>query len=267
LSVIPFPARDLAVQSLHRFLYPNSPEVLVMRWSLLCLLALPLVPVVAADDGWKPLAFDKDLTAWRPIKGGFELGGDAVIDGKNNRQLAAKEGTGVFVAPKGCPNLVSKEKFGDVEIRCEFLIPKNSNSGVKLNGQYEIQIRDTAGKKVEELTGDCLGGVYPKAELKPKYHHIDKGVPPKVNAAKSAGEWQTLHIVFQAPRFEGDKKVANAKFIKVVLNGQVIHENQELLTPTGNAYVNKESATGPLLIQTDHGGVAFRKVEVRPLAK
>ncbi len=238
-----------------------------MRWSLLCLLALPLVPVVAADDGWKALPLDRDFTAWRPIKAGYEIGGDAVIDQKNNRQLAAKAGSGVFVAPRGCANLVSKEKFGDVEVRCEFLIPKGSNSGVKLNGQYEIQIRDTAGKKVADLTGDSLGGVYPKAEMLPRYHHIDKGVPPRVNAAKPAGEWQTLHIVFRAPRFEGGKKVANAKFVKVELNGQVVHENQELLTPTGHAHVNKESATGPLLIQTDHGGVAFRKVEVRPLAK
>ena len=66
------------------------------------------------------------------------LAGPAIARQPNNRQLAAKEGSGVFVAPKGCPNLVSKEKFGDVEVRCEFLIPKGSNSGIKLNGQYEI---------------------------------------------------------------------------------------------------------------------------------
>jgi len=235
-----------------------------MRRLPLCLLALFLL---AADDGWKPLPFDKELTAWRPVKDGFVLAGDAAIDEKNARHLAGKDGSGVFVTPKGCANLVSKESFGDVEARFEFLIPKGSNSGIKFNGQYEIQIRDTAAQKVEELTGDSLGGVYPKAELLPKYRHLDKGVPPKVNAAKPAGEWQTLHIVFKAPRFDGDKKVANAKFVKVVLNGQVVHEEVELLAPTGHAHVNKEAATGPLLLQSDHGGVAFRKVEVRPLGK
>ena len=62
-------------------------------------------------------------------------------------------------------------------------------------------------------------------KLKPKYHHIDKGIPPKTNAARPAGEWQTLDIIFQAPRFDSaGKKTGNARLVKVVLNGQVIHE-------------------------------------------
>jgi hypothetical protein len=233
-----------------------------MRWLLL--LACPCL--LAAEDGWTSLTFDKDLTAWKAIKpDGYVLAAEVAIDEANPRRLVGKDAGGVFVTPKGCPDLITKEKFGDVEVQVEFYIPKGSNSGVKLNGQYEIQIRDTAGAK--NLTGDSLGGIYPKAELLPTYHHIDKGIAPKVNAAKPAGEWQTLHIIFQAPRFEGEKKVANAKFLKVVLNGQLIHENQEVDAPTGAAYKDKESATGPLLLQTDHGGVAFRNVKIRPLGK
>lgn len=226
--------------------------------SLLLLLAL------TADPAWQPLPFDKELTAWKAIKpGGYGFAKDVAISTTEPRVLVGKDEGGVFVAPKGCPNLVTKEKFGDVEVELEFLIPKGSNSGVKLNGQYEIQIRDTAAAK--NLTGDSLGGIYPKAELTPTYRYLDKGVAPKVNAAKPAGEWQTLHIVFRAPRFAGDKKTANAKFVKVTLNGQVIHENQEMDAPTGHAHKDKESATGPLLLQTDHGGIAFRNVKVRAL--
>jgi hypothetical protein len=231
-----------------------------MRCLLILLLACPAVR--AADGAWLALSFDNDLTAWKPIKpGGYTLASDVTVSDTDPKLLVAKETGGVFVAPKGCPNLVTKDKFGDVEVQLEFYIPKGSNSGVKLNGQYEIQIRDTAGAK--DLTGDSLGGIYPKAELTPTYRYLDKGVAPKVNAARPAGEWQTLHIVFRAPRFDGDKKTENAKFVKVVLNGQLIHENQEIDAPTGHAYKDKESATGPLLLQTDHGGIAFRNVKTR----
>ena len=48
-----------------------------------------------------------------------------------------------------------------------------------------------------------------------------------------------MTIAFQAPRFDAQgKKTANAKLLKVVFNGQVIHENQELLTPTGDRWKN-----------------------------
>jgi hypothetical protein len=144
------------------------------------------------------------------------------------------------------------------------MIPKGSNSGVKFHAHYEIQIQDSFGK-TKELTGDDCGGIYPRAEQKPKYHHIDKGIAPKVNACKAPGEWQTLDVIFLAPRFDADgKKVANAKIVKAVLNGKVIHEDQELLTPTGHNWKNKEVATGPLLLQGDHGPVAFRNLRVRP---
>src|SRR5262249_20932445 len=105
----------------------------------------------------------------------------------------------------------------------------------------------------------------PRAELKPKYHHIDDGIAPKKNACKAPGEWQTLDMIFLAPRFdESGKKTANAKFVKVVLNGETVHENVEVEYPTGHAWHDKEMAKGPLLLQADHGPVAFRNLRVRP---
>jgi hypothetical protein len=134
-------------------------------------------------------------------------------------------------------------------------------------GLYEIQIFDSHGKK--ELTGSDCGGIYPRGEQQPKYHTIDKGVPPRVNAARPAGEWQTLDITFRAPRFDADgKKTVDARFVKVVLNGQVIHENEAVHYPTGSAWrLAKEVPRGPLLLQADHGPVAFRNVRVRPVTK
>ena len=207
-----------------------------------------------------------ELSAWKGPHGEWTEVGGVEIDPKNPRKFVAKEGKGVWYnGPKGrTANLYSKQKFADVEVHLEFNVPKGSNSGIKFHGHYEIQILDSFGKK--ELTGDDCGGIYPRAELKPKYHHIDKGIAPKVNACKAPGEWQALDITFIAPRFDKEgKKVANAKIAKALLNGQVIHENQELLTPTGNLWKDKEMYEGPLMLQADHGPVAFRNMRVRLL--
>jgi hypothetical protein len=85
-----------------------------------------------------------------------------------------------------------------------------------------------------------------------------------VNASKKPGEWQKFVIDFQAPKFEGGKKVSNAKFIKVMLNDQVIHENVEAPKPTGSELSRTEVPTGPLLLQGDHGPVAFRNLKIAP---
>jgi hypothetical protein len=210
----------------------------------------------------------KSLDLWKGPTGAWQVAGDAELHGDNPRLLNPKAGSGVLVnGPRGnAPDLVSKQPFGDVHVHVEFLIPRKSNSGVKLMGLYEIQIYDSYGVK-KPTSSDC-GGIYPRAELEPVYHHIDKGTPPRVNAAKAPGEWQTLDISFRAPRFdEKGKKNANAVFAKVVLNGQTIHENVQVATPTGHAWHDPEVATGPLLLQGDHGPVAFRNVRVRPLTE
>ncbi len=63
---------------------------------------------------------------------------------------------------------------------------------MKLQGLYEIQICDSRNAK--KLTGSDCGGVYPRAELLPRYHYLDDGFAPKVNAAGPPGEWQTLDL-------------------------------------------------------------------------
>lgn len=222
----------------------------------------------AEEGDWIVLTGPSWAEAFQGPPKGWLLAESVGLDPNNPRRLAAKEGKDILVNGQTgrAPDLLTKQKFGDLEIHVEFLIAKGSNSGVKFEGVYEIQIFDSFGKK--ELTGADCGGVYPRAEFKPKYHHIDKGIPPTVNACKAPGEWQVLDAIFLAPRFdESGKKTAKAKLVKATLNGQVIHENQELDTPTGHIWRRKEAATGPLLLQGDHGPVAFRNVRVRPLRK
>ncbi len=232
--------------------------------ALLTLLALSPVPTRADPDGWLDLS---RLDAWKAPHGEWFLADSVKLDPKNPKRLSATPGKSILVnSPKGrTRDLVSKQVFRDLEVHLEFMIPKGSNSGVKFEELYEIQILDSYGKK--KLTGDDCGGIYPRAENKPRYHHIDEGIAPRVNACRPAGEWQTLDAIFLAPRLDASgKKVANAKLVKAVLNGQLIHENVELKTPTGANWVKKEPAQGRLLLQGDHGPVAFRNIRVRPLS-
>jgi hypothetical protein len=215
------------------------------------------------EKTWTDLIGSNGLAAWN-AKGGWQEVADVTLDPVNARRLAPKPGKGVlWNGPNGrSPDMLSKASYGDVDVHVEFLIPKKSNSGVKFNGQYEVQILDSFG--VEKPKGSDCGGIYPRAELKPTYHYLDDGTPPRVNAAKPAGEWQTLDVIFMTPRFDASgTKLANARFVKVVLNGKLIHENVDQATPTGHAWPNKEMATGPILLQGDHGPVAFRNIRVR----
>jgi hypothetical protein len=227
-------------------------------------------PPSSADDrpagGWLQLSAAKDFSAWRPDRHGWSEGGGAMLSEGNPEQLAAAPGAGALVCTGDAANLESAKDFQDVRLACEFMVAKGSNSGVKLNGLYEIQIRDTFG--VEHPHGDDCGGVYPRAKLSPRYQLLDAGTPPAKNAARPSGQWQTLELDFYSPRFDAQgKKVANARFENVMLNGTQIHKRVELKWPTGHAWnTQPEVPRGPLLLQGDHGSVAFRNVRVQPLA-
>jgi hypothetical protein len=219
------------------------------------------------SDGWIVLTGGASLDAWQEDHSGWSLAGGVKLNPENPRRLLSNPGEAVLVSDGDAVNFYSRQEFQDVELKCEFFIPTHSNSGVKLNGLYEIQIRDTHDLK--ELTGDMCGGVYPRAEQAPTYEHIDEGIAPSENAAKPAGEWQTLQLAFYSPRFDdAGKKIENARFEHVLLNGKEIHKQVELLYPTGAAWnTMSEVPRGPLMLQGDHGPVAFRDIQVRPLSK
>jgi hypothetical protein len=224
-----------------------------------------------AAEGWIELIGPAGLgpaglEAWQTPTGAWFVAGGARVDPKTNRQLVGEPGTGVIINGKTgkTSNLISREEFGDVEAHFEFMIPKGSNSGVKFHQVYEIQIYDSFGKT--KLSGSDCGGIYPRAEMLPVYHHIDEGTAPRLNACLPFGEWQALDVVFRAPRFDsGGMKVKDARFEKVVLNGRLIHENAVVKTPTGHYWHQAEHAKGAIFLQADHGPVAFRKIRVRAI--
>jgi len=158
-------------------------------------------------------------------------------------------------------HLFSTAEYGDAHVHAEFKIPKGSNSGVYLQGRYEIQILDSSGKKKEELTFADCGGVYQRWKDEKGY----EGTPPRENAFKGPGEWNTYDIVFRAPRFDAaGKKTENARFLEVRLNGVVVQRDVPVTGPTRAGFFEDEGATGPVVLQGDHGPVEYRNVWVRP---
>jgi hypothetical protein len=229
----------------------------------------PKKPAPKADkDGWTDL-MTPDV--WKKVDDRWIVTDEVKLapdpKGKADVRLKAekKEGGKIWVNGETgrLPNLITKEAFGDCEIHVEFLIAKGSNAGVKFHEVYEIQIDDSYGKK--NLTGSNNGGIYPRADLL-KGGYLDKGIPPKVNASKPPGEWQTLTAVWKSPRFDAQgEKVASAVVVKATLNGEVIHENAEVKTPTGGNWMKKETPTGSFMLQCDHGPTAWRNVRIKPV--
>lgn len=221
------------------------------------------------EDGWTPLLNGKDMTGWHgmdPAKPnawfaaksifyepylsptflhGRPGGGDRIVNGPNGRTV----------------NLVSDQKLGDVELYLEYMVAKGANSGVYLQGLYEVQVFDSFGA-LDPPTSSDGGGIYHRwINERPK-----GGSAPRVNACLPPGRWQSYQIWFRAPRFDASgKKVENAKFIRVLHNGILIQENVEVEGGTRASMTHAEAAENPLMLQGDHGPVAYRNIYWRPL--
>ena len=197
----------------------------------------------------------------------WEVVGDTFLHPRNDNLLAVREGTGVITNGRGAksPPLVSKQEFGDARLHIEFVIPKGSNSGVYLQGRYEIQIYDSWADQNSLYPGIECGGIYQRWDESRTLKGYE-GHSPRVNASRPPGQWQSFDIIFKAPRFDGKGgKIANARFVKVWHNGTLIHENVELSGPTRGSLYPNESAKGPIVLQGDHGPVAFRNMWVMPI--
>lgn len=204
-----------------------------------CILIGPPSDAVVLFDG-------TDLSKWQSKKSG----GPAewkVEDG----YMEVVPGTGY---------IQTREEFGDCQLHVEFACPAEvkgegqgrGNSGVFLMGRYEVQVLDC----YDNLTypDGTTGGLYGQT-------------PPLVNACRPPGRWQSYDIIWEGPRFDGDKLVKPA-FITVILNGIVLHHRKELRGVTSHKIVTEyvpHPEVGPLELQ-DHGDlVRFRNIWYRPL--
>lgn len=207
-----------------------------------------------------------DLSAFRnPSKSWQIVSGVKADLGKPNA-LSFIQGSGVLLnlpdkRNKG-EDLYTIAEYGDLDLEMDYMMASGSNSGVYLQGRYEIQLEDTWGSKSPKSSSN--GGVYQRwDDSKPEGQQGYSGFAPRQNVSRAPGLWQKIKISFQAPRFDGNgKKVQNAVLLRVELNGVMIHDNVELTGPTRGAMLNDEKATGPLRIQGDHGAVAFRNISI-----
>lgn len=232
-------------------------RVILVLAVIICLLPL-------ADAGAKSVSLTgEDLSAWRGDTGQWRVIGGVFLNPANEKLLSVKTGT-IINGPTGrTSHLLSKAEFGDVKAHIEFMVPRESNSGVYFMGRYEIQVFDS-WEKTSPYPGIECGGIYQRWDNSRDPKGFE-GHSPRVNASRPPGQWQTFDVVFRAPRFDKrGRKLSNARFETVVHNGVLIHEDIELTGPTRAGMANDEKPTGPLMLQGDHGPVAYRNIRIEP---
>jgi len=197
----------------------------------------------------------------KPLREGIVL-----FDGTNTDQwvgldknTAAELPLGWKIAPNGMLTIVpgtgwamTQKKFLSMRLHVEFRIPliptargqARGNSGVHLQGRYEVQILDSYG--LDGVDNEC-GAIY-------------KVAAPSINMCAPPLQWQTYDIVFHAARYDRQGRKIAAVRISVVHNGVAIHENVEIPGSTAHAPISETPERGPIILQ-DHGSpVQFRNI-------
>lgn len=211
-----------------------------------------------------------DLSFFDNPSPNWKVAADVQADIAQNEVLTLKDGNGILVnlpGKKDAKDLFTKTTYGDADLELDYMMARGSNSGIYLQGRYEIQLLDSWGT-VNPKSGDN-GGIYERwDDSKPEGQQGYDGHAPRQNASRAPGLWQHMKISFQAPRFDGNgQKISNAKVLYIWLNGVLIQDNVELAGPTRGAFDTKEAATGPLRLQGDHGPVAFRNIRITSFDK
>ena len=215
----------------------------------------PVPPVVtpgrtdAAPPSDAIVLFDgKDLSQWVQTGRG----------GVHEPQWKVENGYMEIVPRTG--RLQTKEKFGDCQLHVEWTEPTDiegtsqgrGNSGVLLMGRYEVQVLDAwHNPTYADGMAAALYGQW----------------PPLVNATRKPGEWEIYDIIFETPRFEGNKLVKPAYFT-VFWNGVLVHNHQASMGPMvwrQVAHYVPQPEEEPLVLQNHDGHVRFRNIWIRPL--
>lgn len=161
----------------------------------------------------------------------------------------------------GAGGISTKESFGDIQLHIEWASPAKiehksqdrGNSGILfMDGRYEVQVLDSWDNPT-----------YADGQAAAIYGQF----PPPVNASRPPGEWQVYDIVFEAPKFDGEKLVKPA-FLTVFQNGILMHNRQELIGDTPHAKLGtykSHPAELPLQLQNHHTSVRYRNIWARKL--
>ena len=167
---------------------------------------------------------------------------------------------GYFEVTPGTGEIATKEKFGDIQLHVEWASPMEikansqgrGNSGVILMGHYEVQVLDSYNNPT--YADGQAGAIYGQW-------------PPLANPSRKTGDWESYDIVFEAPKFEGEKLVKPA-YITLFMNGVLMHNHKESMGPMVYrqvAHYVPHAAEEPLVLQNHNNKVRFRNIWVRRL--
>jgi hypothetical protein len=206
----------------------------------------PLVSLPPPSDAIVLLGANNDLSKWQMTQGGGAV-------------TWPIDAAGVMSSGKGMIR-TQRNDFTDYQLHVEFATPSEvkgnsqgrGNSGVFLNGVFEIQVLDSyENKSYADGQAASMYGQY----------------PPMVNASRPPGEWQSYDITFTSPRFNGTT-LEKPAMVTVLHNGVVVHANQAFLGPTMHRQIGTyapSNAKGYIGLQ-DHGNpVRFRNIWIREL--
>lgn len=218
----------------------------------------PHAPVVtpAKEPGGPPsdalVLFDgKDLSHWTSHHSDITKGGAV-------GPAEWKLGDGFVEVVPNTGDIATKEKFGDCQLHVEWASPADvqgssqsrGNSGVILMGRYEMQVLDSFNNPT--YADGAAGAIYGQW-------------PPLANPTRAPGQWQSYDIVFEAPRFDGDKVVSPAYFT-VFLNGVLLHNHKASMGPMTYRHVahyTPHAAEESLVLQNHNSKVRFRNIWIR----
>jgi hypothetical protein len=225
---------------------PNVKPELTEVWSPVPPRVIPGAVTGAPPSDAVLLFNGHDLANWESIKGG---------------PADWKVGDGEFVILPKSGSIQTKEKYGDVQLHVEWMVPvlpanrkgqDRGNSGIFLQGLYEVQVLDSLDNATY-VNGEA-GSIY-------------KQYAPLVNAQRPAPASQSYDIVYLAPRFHGDGTLAEPARMTIFLNGVLVQNNVALRGPTEYRGEPLYHAHGdaPLLLQAHNNEVHYRNLWLRKL--
>jgi hypothetical protein len=227
-------------------------------FALLLLIAAPSWAQWKLDDAFKAAKPEdlKDVESTPPPKGAIVLFDGKSVEGwkrRDGKPCEWKVADGAMEGVKGHGDIITKEDFaGPFKVHVEFRVPYEpkatgqgrGNSGVYIQGRYEVQVLDSYG--LDSKVNDCAAiyGVH----------------PPAKNACKAPTVWQSYDIEFTPPKFEGKKKTEPVR-MTVTHNGVKVHDNVKVdVDCTASGAGGDPSTPGPIMLQ-DHGHpVQFRNI-------
>ena len=199
-------------------------------------------------------AFEKPNLNWKTF-------GNVTSVFEKKHSLQTEDGKGVLVnlsnTPEASP-LKTKMEHGDLELKLEYLCPKDARGQILFQGRFALQLSDdTKGLEIPPN-----GSIITQKPIESNLLETFKS--PILIDNRASGLWQTLHILFRAPRFdESGKKIENASIEYAYLNDILIHENVEFKTPAASSLYKDETRKGPLSFLDEQSPIAFKNIKYK----